>query len=73
MIDSIWFWLYLCVGAALATLNVAVLLSSNTRIPKGRELEGGAILVLTLLCVLCFWPIMITLNLIGHIFSAPTR
>ena len=25
--------------------------------------------MLTLLCVLCFWPIMITLNLIGHIFS----
>ena len=73
MMDSVWFWLYVIVGMTLCVTNIAGLYLSGKRIPKGSESIGGALIFALLATVLIAWPLVIVWNLLGHVFSEPTR
>lgn len=73
MMDSMWFWLYMIVGATLCCTNIAGLYLSGRRIPKGSELAGGAYIFAMLAVIFVAWPLVIVWNLLGHVFSETTR
>jgi len=71
--DSMWFWLYMIVGATLCCTNIAGLYLSGKRIPRGSEFTGGALIFALLATILVAWPLVILWNLLGYTFSEPTR